>query len=486
MNFTNDIFISYKSSEDSFSDVSKIWMNAFIYYLEVLLKKLMDTPPRIIISDNLAATDRLKNLSETAVFIPVLSFETLNSEAYGEELKAIEKILTSENEINSNHRRLIPVLRSCISIEQLPSFMRESKYFDFCNITPDVESFKKKSIRSLQGSSEHYWTRMVDLAYSVKESLRQISEDLSDSRLQEEKKYVYLATTSLDQQYYREQIRHELEQMKLTVLPDIVLSNNGQKAENQAHTMIEKCFLSIHIIGETYGKFLENSDYSAIDIQNRVAAGYQKEILTRNGNASVSFSRIIWMAPEMKPDEEKQASYIEQLKKDRDNLTNVEIMQTPLEMLRSILHKKTKDHQEMSMSEKTNTVSHKTVYMLYEKDDEEKINPFADWFINNDYQPASFFGNNDSMGYLKLHRQKLASCDVVFIYFTSENTQWIRSNMQDIVKSNGYRHDTNKPAKKIIYTSNAAALPVEYLTEDVNIIESGTFNAVELEKVITK
>ena len=486
MNFTNDIFISYKSSEDSFSDVSKAWVNAFIYYLETLLKKLLDVPPRIILSDNLTPADRHKILSETTIFIPVLSFETLESAAYKEELTTIESILEGTNEKSSYSQRLFPVLRSCVSIEQLPPFMRESKYFDFCNITPDTESFKKNTIRNKSQSGEQYWNRMVELAYNIKGSLDALKKNEQGSALSEERNYVYLANTSLDQQYYREQIKHELEHMGFSVLPDTLLSNNGEKAEKQVRMMMEKCFLSIHIIGETYGKFLVGSDYSAIDLQNRVASRYQEERYSMNGNASGSFSRIIWMASGMKPDEEKQASYIEQLNKDKDLSSNVEIMQAPLEMLKSLIHKKVKEYQQSNKTENTSSPNSKSVYFLYEKKDEGKIKPFTDWFSKNEYKLLKSIYNTKQQRPLETHRENLAHCDVAFVYFPSGNQQWIKIIMQDIIKADGYRHNSKKPARKIIYTSSVKALPVDFLTEDMTVIENETIDADALDKAIIK
>jgi len=327
---------------------------------------------------------------------------------------------------------------------------------------------------------------MIELAYSIKGCLDVLKKNEQNSVYSEERNHVYLANTSFDQQHHREQIKHELEQMQFSVLPDTVLSNNGEKAEKQVRTMIEKCFLSIHIIGETYGKFLEGSDYSAIDIQNRVASRYQKERFNLNGNAPGSFSRIIWMSPEMKPDEEKQASYIEQLKKDKDISSSAEIMQIPFGMLKSMIHKKVKEYREKEKFENTNDTNPKSVYMLYEKKHEEKIRPFTEWFIKNEYKLLKSIYNTEHFRPLKIHRQNLTNCDVAFVYFPSGNLQWIKSIMQDIIKTDGYRHYSKKPARKIICTNSAKALPANYLTEDMTIIESETFDADALGNAILK
>ena len=99
-------------------------------------------------------------------------------------------------------------------------------------------------------------------------------------------KIVYLTTTSFDLNNETDQIRRELIARGHEVVPDRPLPLIASELEEAVQHYLDKCHLSVHLFGKSYGVIPDGADQSLIDIQNNLAA---------QRSDSRGLERIIWM-----------------------------------------------------------------------------------------------------------------------------------------------------------------------------------------------
>ena len=95
MNFEYDVFISYGSSENTENETINLWGLRFCDYLAILLNRLNNRELNFILHDDLRArkqllgTERPAVLTNTAIFVTIISPEYTSSASYQNELQEI-------------------------------------------------------------------------------------------------------------------------------------------------------------------------------------------------------------------------------------------------------------------------------------------------------------------------------------------------------------------------------------------------------------
>lgn len=86
---------------------------------------------------------------------------------------------------------------------------------------------------------------------------------------------------------------------------------------------LERCTLSIHLVGSGYGIVPEGADRSVVVLQNELAADRSREY--------PGFSRLVWMPVGLQAQEPRQEEAIKSLQDDPN------LLQTTLEELKTII-----------------------------------------------------------------------------------------------------------------------------------------------------
>jgi len=273
-----------------------------------------------------------------------------------------------------------------------------------------------------------------------------------------------LAETGHDLSIQRNIIKRELQRHGYMILPNQILSTRVDELERSIRKDLEECSLSIHLIGSAYGEIPEGSDRSNVDIQNKLAA--EHAVIKRSRKEE--FSRLIWIAPNLRNASEKQKGFIDSLRRDIEAQEGAEILQNPLEDFKNIMREELLSHQNKT----TETVtSGKTVYLVHDKIDHQQVLPLVDVIQKSGFNVVFPAFEGDLMEVRRKHIENLRNFDAAIIYKGKVNDQWVRMKVLDLLKAPGFGRNKPIRGKAIISESSLDS----YKNQNVTLI-SGEAN----------
>ena len=232
------------------------------------------------------------------------------------------------------------------------------------------------------------------------------------------------------------------------VLPAMPLTGNKSEIEKQVNDCLAKADLSVHIIGETYGDVPENSDRSFVEIQNQLSTAFYASRMS----SDEALHRLIWMPLHLRPANDQQKLYLDQLKDDITSTAGAEIIQTPLEILKTVIHSRLQVFDAERRQRKLRSAAkadHKRVYLLYDKKDEAEISPYVRDLNARNIEVILPKFESKQIEFLENHRQSLVKSDGVLL-FANRNLNWVNSKLNDVIKAPGFGKQFPFDAKAII------------------------------------
>jgi hypothetical protein len=436
MKFEYDIFISYLTSVKEEEKWINQWGENFCEYLAILITRLTDQKPTILLHEDLRTRKKLLGydianiFSKTAVFVTIISPEYMNSKEYLSELEKIHEIVYLKSDDTArNINRLFKVLTYPVDDELQPAFMRDELSYDFFEINRYSKKAKTFDIKEESESYGKFWSTLVDLAYDVYDSLYSLTsnEKIKDPR--KEKKFIYLAETTVDQKDNRDILRRELHHQGYGVLPFTQLPNDGEKLSSVIESYLKRSILSIHMMGAYYGEYVKNSKYSLIDLQNQLTKSY----IEKSGEND-KLLRIIWIPNDLKPADQRQSLYLKRLKRD-DAHEKTEIVEAPLEVFKSILNNKLEEINEpakVTIKDKIN------IYIIYENSERDNINKLINKINEDNYIIKDSNTDISKNNLVTRHIENLVEADAVIIYKGKSDIEWLNTKIRDLIKAPGY------------------------------------------------
>ena len=338
-----------------------------------------------------------------------------------------------------------------------------------------------------------YWSRMVDLAYDVVAVLSSGQRGKGDPPSYPRERMIYLASAGIDMVLNRDVIARELRRYQCKILPDRPLPTKQDELRAFIRQNMEKCFMSLHILGEDYGKIPAGYDSSVIEIENQEGHEYTGHVVEHNARSSVKmpFYRLIWLDPKVRIVSERQRIFIEDIKSDAARFEEAEVLQMNIQEFKSII-KRNLFRPETMGGEVTQGLSSKTpgvkkIYLIFDKLDLNRVGPMHRYFQESGFQvlsPPQKGGLSDAR---KLHYQNLLSCDGTIIYYGSMDENWIHSHLKDMLKSPGLGRQ-GPLSIRAVYMAGDKALGQGTLKKYslMAIKENGEFQPVQLEPFIRK
>lgn len=472
MDFENDIYISLANG-----NILNSWEKNLVQFLTTLLERLLNKKMRIAYSgEDRALQQNHTVLSGSCVYIILLNEDYIRSENSMAELESICNCLQGDK------TRIFKVLKSEMPLNVQPESVRNYLSYDFFEKeveNPDEQSYYDLMIYEIE---RHYWTKLTDLSFDI---YKQLSKETSEEN---KEIAIYLAETTTDQEKNLESIKRELKRLGYKIFPDTRLPSNQDDLKKAVFDYLKKTFMSIHLIGNNYGEIIQNSQYSIIDLQIRIASDYYEMINTdRKDPEGADFSRLIWINPDLKLSNEKQKQYIEQLKRDADILKGASLIQTPLEHFKSIIlaEIKSKNQQPIHSFNKLNSGTR--VYLIHESQSFDKISEISSFLANSGFEIIHSPLLSEEKNLLKKHRQNLIDCDAVLIYFDSSDEFWLKSKLNDLMKAPGFGRNRPFAAKAVLIDCEYDFLQEIFDKKGVFIIRSNqAFSPFLLDKFIDK
>ncbi len=458
----NKILILTASDKDS--NTYSEWRTSLADNLKISLNQLIEDPPAIEVFD-LTKKDFLINKSGVSLFI--ITPENLSLLNKNETINIIK-------DITSKSKSSFAILPSLVSVSNLPVPLKTVTtytFFDVDNVTGLPRTY---NLHGSHDESNLYWSKVIDLAFDI---------NLALSKKEKEKKSfgIYLAATTPDQYENRDSIRSELSQRGFVIFPDHLFSGNSKDISVQVSEYLDKCFMSVHIMGNNYGEMIEGGEFSLIELQYRLAAKRWKE--TSEQKSRNEFQRLVWLQPGLIPADEHQRWFIGSFRVEEKNVFT-EFMQTPIEELKANLREKLSRFSASTLND-SSKVEENSVYLIYENKDASNINNLSQYLESKGQKvyAIDYLKYTDNM--VSMHYEYLSKAGSVIICDYNNQKQWIISKLKDLVKAPGYGRIHPFKAKAV-YTKQTNRYTNLFEGSDSLVLDANRDLTVALEPFIQK
>lgn len=506
MPYAHDIFISYAHIDDvSPFGQEKGWIDLLHERLSVLLAQALGYEPKIWRDGhNLQGNYELggaigEGITRSLLLVPIISPRYVQSDWCNREMEAFHSCQAKLNVPGPGfHTRIFKVVKT-----PLPDHLRKLEPAHIQNLIgyqffAEDQSTGLLTEFSPDTTDKQYWRMLKRLVADLTRTLIELKHAPGSPTAATEStagapkpvananspsKLVYLAATTSDLADERELVRDELRQRGYGVLPEQKLPlEEVKQTETSVRTDLQRCALSVHLVGTRYGSTPEDDPRSVVRLQEELAA--------ERATADPTFLRLIWMppglaTPALEITDERQKSFITQL---QNRVTaGGELLQNSIEELKSRIVEK------LNPPPKTNgrvdqRSKLKQVYLICENRDRSLIRPIKEYLFNQQLEVITWLDDESKAGELmNYHRKNLTECDAALIYFGNGDEPWVRKNLEDLEKAYGYGRENDWCASAVYVGLPQNDQKEDFLTHMVSyVIRNFTsFNPADLKEFVS-
>lgn len=463
-----DVLIIYAEKDNEVAKKSdQGWVTQFKKFLELMLLQVLGTKPNIVIKSEFD-TATAPALDNAAILVTVLTKEFAES---GRCLDSVESFFKAS--AGSKASRVFKVIKSPLTSQEQPPRLRDLIGYDMYQLDIETGDMKEYSDFFSQEAEKQYWMKLVDLAYDIHESLITLKEGELKSEVKNifKRKSIYLAETGHDLSVQRNIIKRELQRHGYIVLPNHTISMQASDLESSIRKDLEECSLSIHLIGNSYGEIPAGSERSIIDMQNGLAA----DTARRKKETRQEFSRLIWIAQNLKNASDKQKAFIETIKRDTEAQEGAEILQNPLEDFKNIMREELLEAQDrVGLDESAG----KSIYLVHDRVDQPEVRQFKEVIEKSGFKVLEPAFEGDLLEVRKKHIENLRNFDGAIIFKGKVNDQWVRMKVLDLLKAPGFGRQKPIVAKAILSSGESATLN-GFKNQNLTLISGETNRSIE-------
>jgi hypothetical protein len=445
MTFEGDAFISYAHLDNiQLIEGRQGWVANLHRALEIRVAQLIGKETRIWWDPKLQGNDYFAvtlsdRLRRVVAFVAVVSPRYVKSEWGRKEIDEFCKAAEQQGGVRVRDKaRIFKVLKTPVPLEQHPPELQSLLGYEFFKVDPD--SGRVRELDEIFGpeAQRDFWLKLDDLAHDMCCLLEMLEVDQASEKAPAgAADAVYLAVTTADLKDQREAIKRDLEQHGNTVLPDRALPLAASEVQGAVRDDLSRCRMSIHMVGNTYSLVPEGGVDSLIQIQNELAI---------ERAAGSAFSRLVWIPPGLQVQDERQGKLIQQLRNDPRNPAGTDLLERPLEDLRTMIAawlKKSEKPAPPAVAVTPGPADSAQLYLIYDQRDAASIAPCAD-FLFKDFEVIQPVFEGDEADVRQYHEENLGGCDGVLIFYGAGNECWLRRKLREVQKSAGYGR--TKPA----------------------------------------
>jgi hypothetical protein len=467
--FEHDLFISYPQNLDN-----ENWVSALRRVLENRLGEEVSNPEIFMDKMDLTVGDRLETilpkLRKSATFLAVLSKVYFERPWCWKEIREFLRVSSLDNYQNF-HQGLFPVLKKEIDCEELYLSVRKSidenndketwqeikRVLDllfkntlhinfFHNVDDQVIYYEpgdkhfreasvkvgNKIIKALKSRrySKYVDGRIVDAYKKSKELDKEILEELDTNYLniEEANTFVYIAEVQKSLSSKREEIINELTQHGYVVLPNLSKMKYYELSQEDVEILIrqdmERCVLSIHLVGDQYGSVPESFQYSVIELQYRAIAKY-----ISSSNINSGFKQFVWSNPtsSMPREEDRQWNFYQELQ-DAQYFFKVQLNELKTLILDELSStKKVAEFKEANQHKSKGSLN---IYLISSVRDQKSIKLLGDVLFEEGYEIRGHIVETEDPSQEK--EKNLEEFSKIIIFWGQENQSWIDEQIRKV------------------------------------------------------
>jgi len=464
MNLEQNVFISYAHIDDQpLTPGEKGWITRFHATLKAILSMRMGREAKIWRDEKLQGNDIFSDeivaqFKKSAVLISVLTSRYLNSEWCTREAREFcQTAQQTGGLVISNKSRVFKVIKSPVdSQESLPPPMQDTLGYEFFTIKDGAPLEFDPAYG--QEYAQLYNQNVARLAWEIAQLLKilKTEENASDSNGKNvesalpvpSKPVVYLAECSYDRKQARGLIEGELKRLGYPVLPDKPLPADEGEYIAAVESLLARCALSIHLVGESYGAVPDGPTAKSTTIhQNELAIAR-----CRSGD----LRRLIWLPQGTRSEQAPQQAFIEALHQDAQAQFGADLIAGDIEELRAAIHatlgkieqpEPKQPERDAPVAKAAAGESTKLIYFIIcdEKDRKASV-PVRKLCKQLGFQVALPAFEGDASEVRKTNQQNLANCDAVVLFYGAGDEAWKRTIDNELKKMAGYRSGKPPPA----------------------------------------
>jgi hypothetical protein len=455
--FEHDFLISYAHIDDqALVDGQSGWVSQLHRLLEIRVGQLMGQTPKIWRDPKLQGNDYFadtitERLPRIAALVSVFSPRYVQSEWCNRELKEFCRAAEKSGGVRIHDKaRIFKVVKTPVGLERQPEEVQPMLGYDFFVYDPDSGRPRELAPAYGPGSDRAFLAKLDDLAYDITQLLELLQANGGGAQTSESKGTVFLAETTFELREEREAIKRDLIRNGYEVLPDHPLPLVAPDLAAAAREQLARSTLSIHLVGKNYGVVPEGGVQSLPEVQQALASD-------RAGLTS-----IIWIAPDIEVEDERQRKFIDHLNNDAVVHATAELLETPIEDLKTLIYRKLAPKKKVEKPAVAPSGELTRIYLLCDQEDVDATGPVTDYLFDRGYEVILPLFDEDEAQTRIDHEENLRSADAVIIFYGAGNEVWLRRKLRELQRSGGLGRE--KPwLARAIYVAGPATPQKERL-----------------------
>jgi hypothetical protein len=432
--FEHDFLISYAHIDDqALVDGQTGWVSQLHRLLEIRVGQLMGQTPKIWRDPKLQGNDFfadtiMERLPKIAAIVSVFSPRYVQSDWCNRELKGFCAAAELSGGVRIHDKaRIFKVVKTPVNLEKQPAEVQPMLGYDFFVYDPESGRPRELTASYGPGSDRAFLVKLDDLAYDIAQLLEMLHENgNATAPAAESKGTVFLAETTYELREEREAIKRDLIRNGYEVLPDRPLPLVAPDLTTEARAQLGRSTLSIHLVGKNYGVVPEGGVKSLPEMQQTLAS-------ERGGSGLAS---IIWVAPEIEIEDERQRAFIDHLRTDSNVHATADLLETPIEDLKTLIYRKLAPPkvEKPAIAPSGELIR---IYLMCDQEDVDATGPITDYLFDHGYEVILPFFDEDEAQTRMEHEENLRSADAVIIFYGAGNEVWLRRKLRELQRSGG-------------------------------------------------
>jgi hypothetical protein len=434
MTFEHDFLISYAHIDDQALVAGESgWVSQLHRLLAIRVGQLMGHTPKIWRDPKLQGNDYfadtiLDRLPRVAALVSVLSPRYIQSEWCNRELKEFTRAAEKSGGVRiAGKARIFKVVKTPVQLEKLPEEVQAMLGYDF--FVYDESGRPREMAQEYgAGGDRAFLTKLDDLAYDITQLLDLLQANGGAAPLAASKGTVFLAETTFELREEREAIKRDLIHNGYEVLPDRPLPLIAPELEPVVVEQLGRSTLSIHLIGKNYGVVPEGAIQSLPEIQQGLAS--------RRGVIG-GLASVIWVAPGIEVEDERQRQFIDRLQTDPDVHATAELLEVPIEDLKTLIYRKLLPPAPSAKTAAASPHELTRIYVICDQEDVDATATVTDHLFFQGYEVILPIFDEDEAQTRLDHEENLKSADAVLIFYGAGGEVWLRRKLRDLQRSAG-------------------------------------------------
>jgi hypothetical protein len=466
--YERHLFISYAHLDNEPLQPGQMgWVTRLHESLKTFLAMRLGKKPDIWRDEKLRGNDIfgqeiLDQFPKTALLLSVVTPRYLESDWCNREVtKFCDAALLTGGTVIDNKARVFKVIKTPVDThDSLHPVVQDALGYDFFVFEDGAPleldpAFGDKFV-------QEYNRKVGKLAWDITQLLKKL-QPASDTAAASDvsaphKPVVYLAECSYDRRQDRERLEADLKHHGYTVLPDRLLPREEPEYVAEVGRLLERCTLSIHLIGEFYGAVPDGpSQKSVAVLQNEVAAAACRTRALR---------RLIWLPEGTSPRQDAQKKFIDSLHGDPEFQCGADLITGDLEIFKTSVHgtlKKLEEPPPQKSAEQAGKDHARQIHIICDVGDRKATVPLRKFLKTKGFDVSlpAFEGNATAVREANL--LLLTNCDAVIVFYGAGDEAWRLTIDSGLKKMRGYR--AGKPFIRFTYLADPRTSDKEDLLE---------------------